>query len=154
MADTTATQEAPPAAPTETTAQVPAAEAPATAAEAPQAATAAAEPAGTEQPTVEVHAARLPEARPQAAPSAGGQVDILLNTTMPVTASLGQTTLQVRQILQLAPGSVVKLDRQVGEPIDLYLRGVKFATAQLVVVGDRLGVRIQEILAGGAGDGT
>jgi flagellar motor switch protein FliN len=153
MADTAATQEAPPATPTEAAAPATAVETIAAApSAAPQAATA--EPAAAEQPTVEVHSAHLPEARSQAGPAGGGQVDILLNTTMPVTASLGQTTLQVRQILQLAPGSVVKLDRQVGEPIDLFLRGVRFATAQLVVVGDHLGVRIKEILSGEAGGGT
>ena len=52
-----------------------------------------------------------------------------------------------RELLEMGPGSVLKLDRQVGEPIDLFLRGVRFATGHLVVVGDHLGVRIKEILA-------
>ena len=101
------------------------------------------EPAGT---TVDVQEAQLPEAAPAIVPGPGGQVDILLHATMAVTATLGQVSIQVSQLLQLGPGSVLKLERQVGEPIDLYLRGVRFATGHLVVVGDNLAVRVKEIL--------
>jgi flagellar motor switch protein FliN/FliY len=52
-----------------------------------------------------------------------------------------------RDLLQLGPGAVVTLDRQVGEPVDLILNGVRFATGHLVVVGDQLGIRIKDILA-------
>ena len=95
---------------------------------------------------VEVSEAQLPEA--QAGGSAGppSQIDILLDSTVLVSASLGEVEMPVRDALQLSAGSVVKLERKVGEPIDLYLRGVHFATGQLVVVADHLGVRINEII--------
>jgi len=80
-----------------------------------------------------------------------GQVDILLDSTMTISASLGEGDIQVRDLLSLAAGSVVKVNRQIGEPIDLYLRGIKFATGYLVVVGDQLGVRIKDILPPPAG---
>jgi len=64
-----------------------------------------------------------------------------------VTVCLGQARPTVRELLEMGPGSVLKLDRQVGEPIDLFLRGVCFATGHLVVVDDYLAVRIKEILA-------
>lgn len=95
---------------------------------------------------VQVRPAEFPQAEPGLTPAPGGQVDILLGTMMPVAASLGQVKMPVRQLLQLGQGSVVKLDRQVGAPIDLFLRGIKFATGHLVVVGENLGVRINEIL--------
>ena len=95
---------------------------------------------------VEVRPAEFPQAEPALTAGPGGQVDILLGTMMPVAASLGQVKMPVRQLLQLGQGSVVKLDRQVGAPIDLFLRGIKFATGHLVVVGENLGVRINEIL--------
>jgi flagellar motor switch protein FliN/FliY len=95
---------------------------------------------------VEVRLADLPQADPNTVAAPGGQVDILLDTMMPVSASLGQVTMPIRDLIQLGQGSVVKLDRQVGAPIDLFLRGIQFATGHLVVVGERLGVRIQEIL--------
>jgi flagellar motor switch protein FliN/FliY len=50
-------------------------------------------------------------------------------------------------VLELGPGAVVTLDRVAGEPVDLILNGECFATGNLVVVGDRLGVRIREILS-------
>ena len=104
---------------------------------------------------VEVQQAELPEAadQPQAA-AAAGQIDILLDTAIPVSVRLGEATFAVRELLQLAPGSVLKLDRQVGEPLDLYLRGIPFAKGQLVVVGEQLGVRVTEIFAQGAEAGA
>jgi flagellar motor switch protein FliN/FliY len=96
--------------------------------------------------TVEVQNAELPEVEDSPPVGPGGQVDILLDTALTVSASLGETEIEVRDLLQLGAGSVLKLDRRVGEPVDLVLRGIKFAKGVLVVVGDRLGVRIKEIL--------
>jgi flagellar motor switch protein FliN/FliY len=96
---------------------------------------------------VDVQEAELPEVADSGATGPGGQVDILLDTTVPVSACLGQAEIEVRRLLNLGKGSVVTLDTPVGEPVDLYLRGIKFACGQLVVVGDQLGVRIQEIIS-------
>jgi flagellar motor switch protein FliN/FliY len=102
------------------------------------------------QQAVDVKEVALPEVQPKAQgqtpKSPTGQIDILLDTAMPVTARLGQTEILIRQVLQLGPGSVLKLDRRVGEPVDLLLRGVCFAKGTLVVVGDDIGVRISEVL--------
>ena len=107
-------------------------------------------PTGTEAPAkgqdVEVRDAELPEVAEQRVQGAPGQIDILLDTTVEVSVGLGGTALPIRELLQMGPGSVVKLDRAVGEPVELYLRGVEFARGRLVVVGDRLGVRITEVL--------
>ena len=96
---------------------------------------------------VEVQEAELPEVSSQPVGDGNGQIDILLDSPMSVQVQLGETELLVREMLQLAPGSVLKLDRRAGEPLDVFLQGVKFATGQLVVVGDSLGVRIKEILS-------
>jgi len=68
---------------------------------------------------------------------------------MPVSVRLGQVEIEVRNLLELGPGSVLKLDRRVGEPVDLLLRGICFATGNLVVVGDHLGVKIKEVMPSG-----
>ena len=113
----------------------------------------AADPAESAEPTEPagtgplVQEADLPEVRDTCQTPGGGQIDILLDSPMSVTVCLGQARPAVRDLLEMGPGSVLKLDRQVGEPIDLFLRGVRFATGHLVVVGDHLGVRIKEILA-------
>ena len=96
---------------------------------------------------VEVQEAELPEVSSRAGGDGNGQIDILLDSPMSIQVQLGEAELLVREMLQLAPGSVLKLDRRAGEPVDVLLRGIKFATGQLVVVEDRLGVRIKEILS-------
>ena len=96
---------------------------------------------------VEVSEAELPEANATAHSGTPGQIDILLDSPMMVSATLGEAELPVRDLLRLGPGSVVPLDRNVGEAVDLYLRGSRFATGQMVVVGDHLAVRIKEILS-------
>ena len=95
---------------------------------------------------VNVHDVGLPEPGSAFPAGPGGQLDILLDTPMSVSAILGEAGLEVREILQLGPGSVIKLDRRAGDPVDLFLRGVKFGSGRLVVVGETLGVRIEEIL--------
>jgi len=107
------------------------------------------EPADAAEPGPQVHEADLPEAQDACQAPGGGQIDILLDSPMSVTVCLGEARPAVRELLEMGPGSVLKLDRQVGEPIDLFLRGVRFATGHLVVVDDHLGVRIKEILATG-----
>jgi len=82
--------------------------------------------------------------------AAAGSIDILLDMNIPVTVTVGQTEIQVRRLLQLGPGSVIKLDRPVDAPVDLYLRDTKFATGSVVVVDGHFAVRINQIL--GLGD--
>jgi flagellar motor switch protein FliN/FliY len=98
------------------------------------------------EPQTEVQEVQLPEAQDRSPKPAAGQMDLLLDVTVKVQACLGEVETQVRDLLQINTGSVITLDRQVGEPVDLFLRGTRFATGHLVVVGDHLGVRIKEIL--------
>jgi flagellar motor switch protein FliN len=96
---------------------------------------------------VEIQTAELPEAVDSGARVPNGQLDMVLDTAVEVTAELGDARLPARDLLELGPGAVVTLDREAGQPIDLILNGIRFATGTLVVVGDKLGVRIQEIVA-------
>jgi len=109
------------------------------------------DPSQTDEESVDVQEAQLPEAVDQSSGAENGQIDILLETLMPVQVQLAQTNLRVQELLQLSPGSVLKLDKRAGEPVDLFLRGVRFATGQLVVIEDRLGVRLNKILSPGPG---
>ena len=80
----------------------------------------------------------------------GASLDILLDMNIPVTAAVGQTEIAVRRLLQLGPGSVLKLDKPIDEPADLYLKDTKFATGNVVVVDGQFAVRIEQILGAGA----
>jgi flagellar motor switch protein FliN len=100
-----------------------------------------------DEDTVQVQEAELPEAADQPVGEGGGQIDILLDTPISLLVKVGQADIPVRQLLQVTQGSVIQLDQRVGEPVEVLLRGAAFATGQLVVVGDRLGVRVGEILS-------
>jgi flagellar motor switch protein FliN/FliY len=66
--------------------------------------------------------------------------------TIPVTVTISTTQIPIRRLLQLGPGSVVKLDKPVDAPMDLYLKDTKFATGNVVVVDGRFAVKIKQIL--------
>ncbi len=114
--------------------------------ETPAAETPQAETPPTEAPAVEVSDAELAEAAPGGATQAAGQINVLLDTKVRITATLGSATMPVRELLELGPGAVIALDRVAGEPVDLYLNDILFATGALVCVGEHLGVRIKEVL--------
>ena len=63
-----------------------------------------------------------------------------------ISAVLGRSTLSVAQLLQLAQGSILELDRKVGEAIDIYVNNRLVARGEVVVVEDRLGVTMTEII--------
>ncbi len=63
-----------------------------------------------------------------------------------VQAVIGRTTMEVAKLLELAPGSVLELDRRVGEAIDIYVNSRLVARGEVVVIDDRLGVTMTEII--------
>jgi len=63
-----------------------------------------------------------------------------------VQAVIGRTTIEVADLLELGPGSVLELDRRVGEAIDIYVNSRLVARGEVVVVDDRLGVTMTEII--------
>jgi flagellar motor switch protein FliN len=63
-----------------------------------------------------------------------------------VSAVLGRTTMQVSQLLKLGRGAVVNLDRRIGEPIDVYVNNRLVARGEVVVVEDKLGITMTEIV--------
>lgn len=74
--------------------------------------------------------------------------DALLDVSMPVTIEIGRASMTVQEILHLGVGSIVQLDRIVGEPVDIYVSDRKFAQGEVVVVGEHFGVRITRVLSG------
>jgi flagellar motor switch protein FliN/FliY len=82
---------------------------------------------------------------------ASAPLDLILDVTVPVTVSIGTVVKTVSEILSLAPGQVVDLDRPAGDPVDLYVNDRLVARGEVVVVGDRYGFRVTEIVASGRG---
>ena len=72
-------------------------------------------------------------------------LSVLHDVELVVTAELGRTTMPVRDLLGLAPGMVVEIDRAAGSPIDLLVNGRKIAAGEVVVIDEEFGIRITEI---------
>jgi flagellar motor switch protein FliN/FliY len=85
----------------------------------------------------------LGDAAPRAA---GAPLDQLFDVTLPVSIEFGRTAMTVQEVLDLGAGSVVQLDRMVGEPIDIFVGDRRFAEGEVVVVGEHFGVRITKVL--------
>ena len=85
-----------------------------------------------------------PSSAAQAATTWG--IDMLRDVEMEVTCELGRTRMTVRQLLALAPGDVVELDRLAGSPADLLVNGTLLARGEVVVVDESFGLRITEIV--------
>ncbi|HCI48095.1 MAG TPA: flagellar motor switch protein FliN [Rhodospirillaceae bacterium] len=74
------------------------------------------------------------------------ELDAIYDIPVQISAVLGKSSMQVSQLLKLGRGAVVELDRKVGEPIDIYVNNRLVARGEVVVVEDRLGVTMTEII--------
>ncbi len=72
---------------------------------------------------------------------------LLMDINLSMTVELGRTRLQLRQVLDLQQGSVVELDRLAGDPVDVFVNERLFARGEVIVVDDKFGVRITEIIS-------
>jgi len=79
-------------------------------------------------------------------PRSAAELDAVYDIPVQVSAVLGKSTMQVSQLLKLGRGAVVELDRKVGEAIDIYVNNRLVARGEVVVVEDRLGVTMTEII--------
>ena len=81
-----------------------------------------------------------------AQPRTAGDLEALFDVPVKVSAVLGQARMQVSDLLKLGRGTVLELDRKVGEAIDIYVNNRLVARGEVVLVEDRLGVTMTEII--------
>ena len=79
-------------------------------------------------------------------PRSAQDLEAVYDIPVQVSAVLGRATMQVSQLLKLGRGAVVELDRKVGEAVDIYVNNRLVARGEVVVVDDRLGVTMTEII--------
>jgi flagellar motor switch protein FliN/FliY len=78
--------------------------------------------------------------------SDGNNLDLLMNVPLTVTAELGSCKMLVRDILKLATGSVVELDRLAGGPVDLLVNDRLVARGEVIAIDENFGVRVTELI--------
>ena len=77
---------------------------------------------------------------------AGNDINMILDIPVQLSVELGRTRIPIKHILQLAQGSVVELDALAGEPMDVLVNGYLIAQGEVVVVNDKFGIRLTDIV--------
>jgi len=78
--------------------------------------------------------------------AATNDINMILDIPVQLTVELGRTRIPIKHILQLAQGSVVELDALAGEPMDVLVNGYLIAQGEVVVVNDKFGIRLTDIV--------
>src|SRR5271170_6872437 len=91
-------------------------------------------------------AARAPADTAAASPDGNLSLETVYDIPVQITVVLGRTSMQVNQLLKLGRGAVIELDKKVGEPIDIFVNNRLVARGEVVVVEDRIGVTMTEII--------
>lgn len=107
----------------------------------------------------DMSAVGTPGAAPDAPPSPGASVpqpgnaansnvgmNFVLDVPVEVTIELGRRNMRIADVLKLGPGSTLELDKVSGDPLDIYVNNQLIARGEAVVIGERYGVRLTEVL--------
>ncbi|MEG6585891.1 flagellar motor switch phosphatase FliY [Dendrosporobacter sp. 1207_IL3150] len=99
------------------------------------------------QQNVAVQPVQFAPLAPNTIPVADTNINLILDVPLQVTVELGRTKKLIREILELAPGSVVELDKLAGESVDVLVNGKLIAKGEVVVIDENFGVRITDIIS-------
>ncbi len=84
------------------------------------------------------------------APAGSGQevnLNLILDVMVTLSLEVGRVRMSVRDLLQLAPGAIVELNRLANEPLDVLVNGVRIARGELVVVDEKFGIRLTDVVS-------
>ncbi len=74
-------------------------------------------------------------------------LDVILDVPVTLSLEVGRTRIPIRNLLQLNQGSVVELERAAGEPLDVYINGTLIAHGEVVVVNEKFGIRLTDVIS-------
>ncbi|MFZ6817452.1 flagellar motor switch protein FliN [Undibacterium sp. Ji22W] len=97
-------------------------------------------------PAVQSGASMFQEFGKSPPPQTHNDIDFILDIPVQLTVELGRTKIAIKNLLQLAQGSVVELDGLAGEPMDVLVNGCLIAQGEVVVVNDKFGIRLTDIV--------
>ena len=90
---------------------------------------------------------KLDELSDEAIPLGDPKLDVILDIPVTLSMEVGSTDIAIRSLLQLSQGSVVELDRVAGEPLDVKVNGTLIAHGEVVVVNDKYGIRLTDVIS-------
>ncbi|ASP40581.1 flagellar motor switch protein FliN [Bacterioplanes sanyensis] len=109
------------------------------------------EAAASEEPQDNVEPAPLDPLQDDSQPSKfsedGPELDVILDIPVRISMEVGSTQIPIRNLLQLNQGSVVELDRLAGEPLDVMVNGTLIAHGEVVMVNDKFGIRLTDVVS-------
>ena len=100
----------------------------------------------TSEEPAQVEESSSPESQPQSQSSGTENLKVLESIDVALTVEVGGAEIKIRELLRLGEGSVVELDRLAGDPLDILANGTMIAKGEVVMVGERFGVRFTEIV--------
>ncbi len=83
----------------------------------------------------------------EASPEEAKGIDVVLDIPVTISMEIGRTLITIRNLLQLNQGSVVELDRVAGEPMDVLVNGCLIAHGEVVVVNEKFGIRLTDVIS-------
>lgn len=89
----------------------------------------------------------LSELKDESSPVQDPKLDVILDIPVKLTVEVGGTEIAIRNLLQLSQGSVLELSRVAGEPLDVKVNGMLVAHGEVVVVNDRYGIRLTDVIS-------
>ena len=101
----------------------------------------------TGEPVPAAALANLEPGDPAAATSGDINLDVVLDIPVTLSMEVGRSRLSIRSLLQLNQGSVVELNRATGEPLDVYVNGTLVAHGEVVVVNEKFGIRLTDVIS-------
>ena len=92
-------------------------------------------------------AARFDNLQPGESGGGDMNLDVILDVPVQLSLEVGRARIPIRNLLQLNQGSVIELERLAGEPLDVYVNGTLIAQGEVVVVNERFGVRLTDVIS-------
>jgi flagellar motor switch protein FliN/FliY len=108
------------------------------------------EPASSTDAAAGAQPFQAPAFQPAPLPATGSEarpnIDVILDVPVTLSLEVGRAQMSVGRLLRLNQGSVVELDRNAGDPLDVYVNGALVARGEIVIVNDKFGIRLTDVL--------
>src|SRR5919197_6647259 len=100
----------------------------------------------TETTVADVELHQLEASAPAETGGGAGDLSLVLDLPVELAVEIGRTRMTIREMLAIAPGSIIALDRVAGEPVDLLVNGKKIARGEVVAIDEEFGLRVTEVI--------